>query len=156
MTIPTERVTLSQVNAIKRVVGFGSSLFISDIDYSRGRGILSELDRCLWTNKGHRITIQVYSDGGFIVSRSNEVDQELPPAIYPAINENLFKCIKPECQVLVDRKKRKSGACCKGHISYECTHPKCVKRAIDNGWSKSTHMYGSKIAYDHMRWRSLD
>jgi len=154
MTIKTEPVTLWQVNAIKRVLGFASSLFVNDIDYSKGRGILSEFDRCLWTRKGHRITISALPHGGFIASQSLEIDPELPSSIYPVINANLFKCIKPECDVTVDRRKRKSGACCKEHMSYNCTHPKCLKRAADNGWSRCTHAYGSEIARKHMQWRS--
>lgn len=157
MTIQTEPMTALQVGALRLAAGFAANLIVNfnDIDYSKGRGILSGLDRCMWTRKGHRITINVSSDGGFIISQSAEVDPELPPSIYPVINANLFKCIKPECEITVDRRKRKSGACCAEHMSYNCTHPKCLKRAADNGWNRSTHSYGSKIASEHMQWRSM-
>jgi len=151
----TEPVTPFQVSAIQAVLGFGASLIVDfrSVDYTKGRGILEGLDRCLWTKKGQRITISVIRDGGLIASQAREVDPDLPPSVYPEINVNLFKCVKPECQEMVDRSVRKSGACCKDHMNYECSHPDCLKRAAKEGWARATHPYGTKIAKAHINWR---
>ena len=151
----TEPLSQSQVTAIRRLLGFGANILIdfNSIDYTKGRGVLDGQSRCMWTKKGQRITIDVASDGGLIASQAKEVDPELPPSIYPEVNVNLFKCIKPGCEVWVNRSVRKSGACCKEHMSYECSHPDCIKRAEKEGWSRSTHPYGSKIARLHLKWR---
>lgn len=151
----TEPLSQFQVTAIRRLLGFGANIIIdfNSIDYTKGRGVLGGQNRCMWTKKGQRITIDVASDGGLIAWQSKEVDPELPPSIYPEVNVNLFKCIKPECEAMVDRSVRKSGACCKEHMNYKCSHPDCIKRAAKEGWSRSTHPYGTKIAAAHLQWR---
>jgi hypothetical protein len=151
----TEPVTPLQVKGLKVALGFGAIVLnFDDIDYTRGRGILTgKHDRCLWTREGFRISIIVASDGGIIASQSKEVDPELPPPSYPDVNPNMFKCINPDCNVMVDGSKRKSGACCKDHMNYECTHPDCVLRAQTNGWSRPTHPHGTKIGKTHIHWR---
>lgn len=150
----TEPVTPLQVNSLRTFIGIGAAIVdFGNVDYTKGRGILEGLDRCLWTKKGYRITIHVMEHGGIIVSQSREIDPDLPPSVYPGINTNLYKCIKPECDIMVDRNKRKSGACCKEHMSYECTHIDCVLRAQTNNWKRPTHPYGTKIARQHLQWR---
>lgn len=98
-----EPVTPEQVRMIKAAIGIGAIIIeFDDVDCARGRGVLEGYSRCLWTKTGKRITITVASDGGIIVSQSTEVDPDLPPAAYPEVNVNLFKCIKPECQNFVE------------------------------------------------------
>jgi hypothetical protein len=62
-------------------------------------------------------------------------------------------CIHPDCEVLVDRRVKKSGACCKAHMNYVCTHPDCVKKAAAQGWKHYTHPFGTKIATAHWEYR---
>lgn len=69
-------------------------------------------------------------------------------------------CINPHCtngengqRATVDRRKKKSGACCKACMNYECTHPDCVTKAAANGWRRYTHAWGTKIAALHAEWR---
>lgn len=68
-------------------------------------------------------------------------------------------CINPYCTTnngqpaTVDRRKKKSGACCKACMSYVCTHPACVKKAADKGWKHYTHPWGTKIAEEHKEYR---
>ena len=65
----------------------------------------------------------------------------------------IVKCIHPECGVEVDLSQKKSGACCKAHMNFECTHPKCVARAEKENWARPTHPFGTKIAGEHWQWR---
>ena len=58
-------------------------------------------------------------------------------------------CIQPGCDIEVDRRKRRSGACCKAHMNYVCTHPDCVEKATQNDWPHYTHRWGTKIAEQH-------
>lgn len=63
------------------------------------------------------------------------------------------KCINPECDIEVDIRKRKSGACCRAHQSYECTKPSCVKKAQTKGWKRYMHRHGTAIAASHIGWK---
>jgi hypothetical protein len=78
----TEPVTQEQVNALKRSMMPIARMIsgIDEVDVSRGRGVLDESNRkhCLWTKAGHRVTVVVSTDGGVIVSKSNEPDEEAP------------------------------------------------------------------------------
>jgi hypothetical protein len=51
---------------------------LTEVDLERGRGILGDSGRehCLWTKDGHRITVTVTTDGGVIVAKSKEPDEE--------------------------------------------------------------------------------
>lgn len=69
-------------------------------------------------------------------------------------------CINPFCtngegggRAMVDRTKKKSGACSKACLNYQCSHPDCVARAQANGWKRPTHPWGSKIADQHKEYR---
>lgn len=68
-------------------------------------------------------------------------------------------CINPYCatdngaRATVDRRKKRSGACCKACMNYECTHPDCVAKAQAKGWKHHTHPWGSKIATEHAAYR---
>lgn len=153
MSIDTEQVTVTQVVALVKTLGLGAMICdFAKVDYTRGRGILEGDDRCLWTTDGKRITISLTSDGGMITSQTREPDPDMPPAVYEAQNIFMRKCIKPGCVTEIDIRKKKSGACCKQHMSYECTHPDCVKKAEKNGWDKYTHPYGTRIANLHLKY----
>lgn len=54
---------------------------------------------------------------------------------------------------MVDTTKRKSGACCRDCMSFECSHESCVARAVKAGWDRATHRWGTKIAQDHKEYR---
>jgi len=70
-----ESFTKNQVRALIRCLGLGAMLMDWDkLDYEVGRGILEGESRCLWTTDGHRITITVCRDSGFIAGQSNEPD----------------------------------------------------------------------------------
>jgi hypothetical protein len=66
------------------------------------------------------------------------------------------KCIHPECDVLVDIRKHHSGACCKTHMNYECSHPDCLKKAAAKGWKRYTHPFGTRIAVEHWDYRKRE
>lgn len=153
-SMKTELISPIQVAALKQMLGISALVVdLHLVDYSRGRGVLEGLNRCLWTYAGQRITITVIHDGGMIVSQTKDPDPDLPPAEYPEVNIHLRKCIMPECETLVDLRERKSGACCREHMNYECSHQDCVLRAQANGWPRATHPYGTKIAKLHLPWR---
>lgn len=69
-------------------------------------------------------------------------------------------CVNPFCatdnghRATVDRRKKKSGACCKACINYVCYHPDCVAKAAVNGWKHYTHAWGTKIAEQHKDYRT--
>lgn len=78
-------------------------------------------------------------------------------------NQTEFPCINEFCtngddggRKLVNITKRKSGACCRDCMNYECTHQKCVARAEKEGWPRYTHRWGTKIATEHKEWRKSD
>lgn len=132
------------------------------VDYSRGMR-RDGLSASLWTLDGKRIDVTAFPEGGGMITQTREKDPVLPPARYEdtynkiadkiAESASLKPCIKPECDVVVDRRKRKSGACCKDHMNYECTHPDCVKRAEENGWKRATHSYATKVGKAHLEFR---
>ncbi len=88
----------------------------------------------------------------FLLSTSTERDPERPknPQFPNAMTQ---KCHNPFCDNLVDRAKKKSGACCRKCLNYECTHPACIQRAKDNGWKRATHSWETKIGKAHLSYR---
>ena len=69
-------------------------------------------------------------------------------------------CVCPHCTkgedgkpAIVDRRERSSGACCKEHMNFVCTHPDCIEKAKSRGWVKYTHPYGTAIAQKHYEYR---
>ncbi|MDD5353232.1 MAG: hypothetical protein PHS93_08750 [Candidatus Omnitrophica bacterium] len=72
-----ESVTKDQVSSIVKCLGFGAMIINwNDIDYEFGRGVLEGYDRCLWTKKGHRITIAADPRRQTIIaSESKEPDE---------------------------------------------------------------------------------
>lgn len=79
----TEPVTRDQVNSLIRALGFGAMVCdFGNIDYTRGRGVLDGTDRCLWTKKGHRITVGLITGGGIVASQSKDPDPEIPDPQY--------------------------------------------------------------------------
>lgn len=72
----TEPFSEEQVKALMRSMTPMSRMIIDwDIDYSVGRGILEGTSRCMWTKKGHRITVGGL-EYGLIISESKDVDPE--------------------------------------------------------------------------------
>lgn len=80
--IAREPVTSDQVQAIARAVGMGAMIVdFHGVDCSLGRGVLQGYTRCLWTKRGHRITVSLFADGGLIVSQSKSPDPTRPTEI---------------------------------------------------------------------------
>lgn len=111
----------------KRQYLFGGWLFIA-FDIILGKG---------W-NDGVKLMRQdplAFAEG-MIAAASKSLDPVQP-------------CIHPDCDKPVDRRKRKSGACCRAHMNYICTHPDCLKKAEEKGWGKYTHRWNTKIGQQH-------
>ncbi len=75
-----EPVTQAKVDSLIRCVGGIGAMIarLGDVDLKRGRGVLEGNNRCLWTNDGCRITIDVASDGGLCVACDKDADPEAP------------------------------------------------------------------------------
>lgn len=76
-----EPVTAAQVTALRQAIGGNIAAMIcglNEVDLSMGRGILEGSSRCLWTTKGHRITIDLVTGGGCIASKSRTPDPDRP------------------------------------------------------------------------------
>ena len=70
----TEPISILQVVALRKMLGMGAMLIDWDIDFDIGRGILEGDNRCFWSKDGRRITVDVFSDGGFAAAQDNEPD----------------------------------------------------------------------------------
>jgi len=155
----------------------------TNIDYSVGRQKIDDNRHEMWTNDGYKISVTTDMFGFLMASQSKVPDPNKPPARFLSMTErvkarieqdpegalkafegmmkllNYQLCINPYCttneghRVDVDRTKKKSGACCRACTNYECTHPKCVKKATQMGWTKHTHRWGTKIAEAHKEYR---
>jgi hypothetical protein len=75
-----EPVNEKQIDALIRCIGMAGAMVcgLGEVDLTRGRGILDDMNRCLWTKDKKRITVTVASDGGIITSLGKEVDPECP------------------------------------------------------------------------------
>ncbi len=75
-----ESVDQVQVDALIAAVGPAGAMVASlfDVDLLRGRGVLEGNTRCLWTTKGHRITVQLTYGGGICVGCGKEPDPAAP------------------------------------------------------------------------------
>lgn len=74
-----EPVTQSQVHSLVRCLRSGIQIIdLGEVDFKAGRGVLEGNNRCLWTKKGHRITVAISSDGGMITTQSREIDPDKP------------------------------------------------------------------------------
>ena len=76
----TEPVTRETVNMIASVIGSTAAMIVrlGDVDLSKGAGIISNNEKCLWTMSGHRISVLLSSDGGVIASCGKEPDPDIP------------------------------------------------------------------------------
>lgn len=74
-----EHFTKDQLDTLIRMVGpIGAQVCrLGDVDISKGRGITSDQDRCVWTHDNHRIDIDV-GGGSLIVNLSKEPDPDAP------------------------------------------------------------------------------
>lgn len=147
---------------IAKTIGVGSIILdLNNIDFELGAMQISDSEKCFWLLDGRKVTISMDRYGIF-ASVSNIPDENAPKKSFIdrrtsnfTSNRDVFrKCLHPECDVVVDTSKRKSGCCSKAHMSFECIHPSCVERAKKNGWSKATHPFGTKIAKAHWEFRS--
>jgi hypothetical protein len=53
------------------------------VDLAKGAGVISGSSKCIWTEKGHRVTVSLVTGGGFIASKSKDVDPLHDPAARP-------------------------------------------------------------------------
>ena len=75
-----EKVTKKQIHYLKKCLSpiMQAVVDLHNIDINAGRGILEDNNRCLWTIDGYRITIEIFNNGGLMVSKSKEPDPEYP------------------------------------------------------------------------------
>jgi hypothetical protein len=82
--LSVESVTQEQVDSLCRALTPAAVMVsgLMDVDVSRGRGVLPDeggsTRHCLWTTRGHRVTVSVQNAGGLIVSRSKSPDPGAP------------------------------------------------------------------------------
>lgn len=149
-----------QIIALKRILGIGAIIVDLDhIDYTRGRVETSPNCFKMWTLDKKRINIDTIMHGqdspAMFATQTKEVAEDWPiePAFPDTSQHNIQKCINPFCDNQVNLSERKSGACCKACMNYECIHPTCIIRAKVNGWKRATHPWGTKIAELHKEYR---
>jgi len=88
-------------------------------------------------------------------------DPETAKRLHQTLKATTWLCVNPFCTKGPDGGRtpvdltRKSGACCRECMSYECTHPSCQRRAANAGWKHATHAWGSKIAATHVAYRKM-
>lgn len=76
----TEAVTQAQLDALIRIAGPLGALVggLDEVDLTKGRGVLEDSTRCLWTKDRKRVTVSPLTGGGMIVSCANDPDPECP------------------------------------------------------------------------------
>jgi hypothetical protein len=69
-------------------------------------------------------------------------------------------CVNPFCdkgpggaRAMVNAARRSSGACCRAHMKFRCSHPSCVEKAQELGYEFGVHNWGTRIAEAHKAWR---
>ena len=78
-----EPITRKQVMSLSNVLGMGAILLdLGDVDYSRGRVAISDLEHHMWTIEGHRIEVSIFDTGGFAATQTREADEDRPEPIY--------------------------------------------------------------------------
>ncbi len=151
-----EELYVSDVNMIQKTLGFGAIILqLGMVDFTTGSMQGEGATKYIWLTDGRKITLSA-GTGAIVGSISNEPDKNKPSSVFIdkiVRRPTISKCLHPLCDVMVDRTKRKSGCCSKAHMSFECTEPKCVKRANSNGWTRMTHPFGTKIAEAHWEFR---
>lgn len=157
------------IRAIIEYLGMGAVILdLGKVDYATGVTVPTPtghggLQRSFWLTDGRRVDIVQAADGGIIASATNTPDPDKPLPSFDVVARVIAavedaaarqKCIHPECTKIVDRRERESGACCRKHMNFECHHPDCVRRAQREGWTHTTHPFGSQIAERHWPWRA--
>lgn len=150
----------SDITTIINTLGHASMLLdLNHVDFTRGARQEDEYTKSIWHQDGRRITLSM-SYSVVTASISNSPDPDRPEPLFDDRRKianppdfTVQKCLHPDCQIMVDRSKRKSGCCCKEHMHYECTHPDCVKKAALAGWPRATHPFGTKIADLHWQYK---
>lgn len=79
----TEAFTPAHLRALKQKLSPTAQLVarLNKVDMKCGRGILDGDVRCVWDNKGHRITINPVEGGGVVLTHSREPDPECPAVV---------------------------------------------------------------------------
>jgi len=78
-TIERKPITMPEINKLISILGLGAWVVeLRNVDLKRGRSNISKDEVWMWTKKGHKITLMVCSDGGFIASQSKEPDPDRP------------------------------------------------------------------------------
>lgn len=151
-----EELYISDIQMIQKTLGFGSVILqLGRIDFTIGAMQGEGATKYIWLTDGRKITLSA-GTGAIIGSISNDPDKNKPsPAFVDKIDRKpvVSKCLHPLCDIMVDRSKKKSGCCSKEHMNFECTNPKCVERAVLNGWNRASHPFGTKIAKEHWGFR---
>ena len=147
----------SDIKMIVSTIGLGSIILdLGNVDYTTGALQKSEHDKCVWLLDGRRVNFSM-SYGVITGSVTNEPDPKKPePAFIDRRAQKptgIRKCLHPDCDVMVDIAKKKSGCCSKQHMNFECANPACVARAEVNGWGRATHPFGTKIAKEHWQYK---
>lgn len=73
-----ETIDADMVAKIARMLGSVGAIVagMPDVNCDAGAGVVRRDRKCLWTNSGHRVTIEAFADGGWIASKSKEPDPE--------------------------------------------------------------------------------
>ncbi len=78
----TEKFDKKDVDHLVKALGMGVMVLdLASIDFSCGRGVGKDNDRCFWTKSGKRIEVWCSVGGGFGASQSKEVDPNKPKAV---------------------------------------------------------------------------
>lgn len=147
----------SDIKIIVSTLGLGAMILdLGSVDYTIGALQKSEKEKSIWLLDGRRVDISM-SHETITASVTNSTDLQKPqPAFIDRRAQKptgIRKCLHPDCEIMVDIAKKKSGCCSKEHMNFECTNPVCVVRAKVNGWSRATHPFGTKIAREHWQYK---
>lgn len=89
-----------------------------------------------------------------------DLDSQFLALVKPGPISYERECINEFCdkgsegaRMMVDLRKRRSGACCKACMTFNCEHPTCAARAEKQGYATYRHYWGTKIAQAHKLYR---
>ena len=153
----------NDLQIIARAIGLGATIIdLKNTDFTRGALQVKENEKWFWLLDGRRVNVFMGAQGLFVASVSNEPDSDIPGADFinrgtiETQNSAIQKCLHPECGVMVDTSRKKSGCCSRKHMNFECVHPSCVAHAEKNSWGRATHPFGTKIAAAHWQYRKRE
>jgi len=132
--IEIESITKEQIRHLMHGLSSVGMIIVdwSTIDYELGRGKFGQLEHCLWTTDGKRISISIDQFGGAIVSQSKGVDP-----LYEKLKKNEWKVVElcPDCgtdlvHTIVDGEDVFGCTNCKKEFAWDDS--KKVRRKNDN------------------------